>query len=61
MCDKIAVPHSESVERWKNDWDNLKASTTLMETAGKVEELASKHLNENIQSLYVRKDVASIQ
>ena len=59
MCDEIAVPHSESVERWKNDWDNLKASTTLMETAGKVEELASKHLNENIQSLYVRKDVAS--
>ena len=50
MCDKIAVPHSESVERWKADWDDLKAQSTLMETASKVEELASKHLNEPVHS-----------
>ena len=61
MCDKIAVPHSESVERWKADWDDLKAQSTLMETASKVAELASKHLNEPVQSLGTpaRKDVAS--
>ena len=61
MCDKIAVPHSKSVERWKADWDDLKAQSTLMETASKVAELASKHLNEPVQSLGTpaRKDVAS--
>jgi len=44
MCDKIAVPHRKSVERWKNDWDNLKPHSTLMETASKVEELAGTNI-----------------
>ena len=40
MCDETAVPNSDSVERWKADWDGLKMLSTLMETAAKVEETA---------------------
>ena len=59
MCDETAVPNSDSVERWKADWDNLKMLATLVETAAKVEETAVKHLGESCPTLYTRADTAA--